>query len=314
MNIAPRLLQSFLALAHCRNFTEAATRMHMSQSAFSQAIARLESQVGVKLFDRSTRSVSLTPEGHILVPMATRLERDIALMFQELHDHADRKKGKVAIAAPPGASADWLPRVMANFRHRYPGIQLQLHDTYSDRILELVRNGTVDFALNREIERPEEFDVCKLFDDPHYLVCPQDHPLAREKSIRVAQLAGENYIHLLRGSSLWQRLYPHLSRVAIRDTGFELNNMSTAAGLIANGMGVTIVAGQSLFNYQRLGLAAVLVSDTELRNSGLYLLKRRGQSLSVAAQGLREMIEADKPVLPATQRPAARRQGRTRAG
>lgn len=95
MNFSPRLLNAFLTLAHCRHFTLAATRVHMSQSAFSQAISRLEAQVGVRLFDRNTRSVTLTPEGDLLLPVAMRLMQGIGDIFQDLRDHADRKKGKL---------------------------------------------------------------------------------------------------------------------------------------------------------------------------------------------------------------------------
>lgn len=298
MSFSPNLLRAFLTLAQCKHFTLAAGRVHMSQSAFSQAISRLETQVGVKLFDRTTRNVFLTPEGELLLPVAQRVMQDIEAVLQDLRDHAERKKGKVAIAGLPGASAEWLPRILAQFQRLYPGIKVRLFDTHSDGILELVRAGTVDFAINRETGDPGEFDTHLLFNDPHYLVCPPDHPLASAKSIALSELAGCNYIHTVRSSSLWQRLNPYLSRVAIRDTGHEIGYMSTAAGMVANGMGVTVVAGQTLFNFKRLGLAAVPISDADLQ-SGIYILKRHGHGLSVAAQALLDRVEASVEANPA---------------
>ena len=290
MNFSPRLITAFLTLAHCRHFTLAATRVHMSQSAFSQAISRLEAQVGVRLFDRNTRSVSLTPEGELLFPVAQRVMQDMDAVFRDLRDHAERKKGKVSIAGLPGSSAEWLPRILADFQRLYPGIQVRLHDTHSDGILELVREGKVDFAINREIGHEREFDTRLLFYDPHYLVCSPDHPLAGAKSLALKQLAGHEYIHAVHSGSLWQRLYPFLSRVAIRDAGHEIAYMSTVAGMVANGMGVTVVAGQTLFNFERLGLTAVPISDKDL-SSGVYVLQRHGHTLSVAARALLTLIE-----------------------
>lgn len=304
MNFSPRLLSAFLTLAHCRHFTLAATRVHMSQSAFSQAISRLEAQVGVRLFDRNTRSVSLTPEGEILLPVATRLMQEMGDVFQDLRDHADRKKGKVAIAALPGSSAQWLPRILADFQRHYPGIKVRLYDAHSDGILELLREGKVDFAINRETGHEREFDTRLLFNDKHYLVCRPDHPLAKNKSVALRQLAGYDYIHTVRSASLWQRLYPFLSRVAIRDTGHEIAYMSTAAGMIANGMGITVVAGQTLFNFKQIGLSAIPISDKDL-SAGVYVLQRHGHAFSVAAHALLKLIETHETT-PRLKKSAAR--------
>lgn len=148
----------------------------------------------------------------------------------------------------------------------------------------------MDFAINREIGHEREFDTRLLFNDPHYLVCLPNHPLAGSKSVALRQLAGHDYIHTVRSGSLWQRLNPFLSRVAIRDTGHEIAYMSTAAGMVANGMGVTVVAGQTLFNFERLGLSAIPISDKDLK-SGVYVLQRHGHALSVAADALLNLIE-----------------------
>ena len=294
INLQPRLLHLFLTLAHCRNFTVASDRVHMSQSAFSQAISRLEDLVGVRLFERSTRNVTLTPEGEMLLPVAQRLMQDMADVLQMLREHARGQRGKLSIAALPGAAADWIPKILAKFRKSYPGIRVRLYDTVSDEVLDLIRAGVVDFGINRELGQEGEFDYERLFHDPHYLVCRPDHPLAKRKRIKLAQLAGYDFIHSAPSSSLAQRLYPHLNRIAIRETGHIFSNMSTGAGLVLHGMGITVVAGQSLFNFERLGLVAIPVTDAGLK-SAVYLLKRRGHPLSFAANALRDAIKANLP-------------------
>lgn len=275
----------------------------MSQSAFSQAISRLEGQVGVRLFERSTRNVALTPEGELLLPLAQQIVRAMADALQTLRDHAEGLRGKVAIAALPGASAEWIPKILATFKQTYPGIRVRLFDTYSDEVLNLIRTGMVDFGINRELGHEGEFDYQFLFNDPHYLVCRKDHPLAQRRRIRLQELAGHDFIHSVTGSSLAQRLDQHLSRIAIRDTGQAFSNMSTAAGLILNGLGVTVVARQSLFNFERVGLMAIPVTDTNL-DSAVYLVKRRGQPLSVAASALLGQI---RECLPQDTKPGAKR-------
>ena len=294
-----RLLGAFLTLADCEQFKLAAERFNVSQSAFSQMISRLEAQLGTRLFDRDTRHVALTPEGQVLVPLARALATDVESMYGNLRDHAERRKGKVAIAALPSLSADWLPKIFADFRRRYPGIRLQLFDTIADANLDLVRSGAVDFAINARVNSPEEFDTQLLFHEPFFLICPPSHPFAQKRHIALRALAGCDYIHSIRTGSVWHWIQPHIGNVELNDTGFEVAHLSTLAGLIANGIGVSIVPGFALFQFYRLGLSAVPIHDRGLKRP-LLMVKRRGQSLSVAAKALLELIIENPPahVLP----------------
>lgn len=289
-----RLLSAFLSLVDTGQFKLAAERCNVSQSAFSQMISRLEEQLGTRLFDRDTRRVSLTPEGRLLVPIARAVEAGIEAMFIELLDHAEQRRGKVALAALPSLAADWLPRILAEFRERYPGIKLQLHDTVAEPNLDLVRKGTVDFAINAPAYESEEFDAEFLFNEPYFFICRADHAHADRKSILLKELEGCNYVHTLRTGSLWRWIEPHVQGIEFNDTGFEVQQLATLAGLIANGFGVSIVPGFALFQFHRLGLRAVPIRDRALLRP-LFMVKRRGQTLSVAARSLVQMIAAQPP-------------------
>lgn len=310
-----RLLGAFLALVDTGQFKTAAARCHVSQSAFSQMISRLEEQVGTRLFDRDTRRVSLTPEGRILVPIARAVESGVEGMFTELRDHAEQRKGKVSVAALPSLCADWLPTILADFRQRYPGIKLQLHDNVAEPILDLVRKGSVDFAITAPTTSSEEFDAQFLFNEPYYLICRADHALAKRDKASLKDLQGCDYIHTLRSGSLWRWIEPHVENIEFNDTGFEVQQLSTLAGLIANGLGVSIVPAFALFQFERLGLKAVLLRDRVLLRP-LCMVKRRGQTLSVAARSMLALIEANPPrhILPAVSgqppQPAKARKGR----
>jgi DNA-binding transcriptional LysR family regulator len=291
-NFSGRLLTAFLALEETRHFTLAAQRCHVSQSAFSQMIARLEREAGARLFDRDTRNVALTPEGELFAASARRLAAEIEGAFANLRDHAARRKGKVAIAALPSLSAQWLPSILAEYRRRHPGIELQLHDGIADRNLDLVRSGAVDFALTAGGDL-DEFETRLLFHEPFYLACRRDHPLAKRSRIAVKDLAGVDFVHSIRTGSVWKQVQPALRGVGVRDTGIEVEHLSTLAGLVAHGVGVTLVPELALFQFERLELASVRVSDKSLRRP-LYFVKRRGRSLSVAAATLLELVEASR--------------------
>ena len=289
-----RLLAAFLALAESAQFKLAAERFNVSQSAFSQMISRLEAELGTRLFDRGTRLVALTPEGQLLVPMARALAADLEAMYDTLRDHAERRQGKVSVAALPSLCADWLPKIVADFRHRYPGIKLQLFDAIADANLDLVRRGTVDFAISARVNSPEEFETQLLFNEPFYFICLPTHPFARMKQVTLRSLAGSDYINSIRTGSVWNTIQPYIRDIEFNDTGLEVGHLSTLAGLIANGVGVSIVPGFTLFQFYRLGLAAVPIRDRGLKRS-LLMVKRRGQSLSVAAKALLEMIAENPP-------------------
>ncbi len=294
-----RLLNAFLSLVDTGQFRLAAERCNVSQSAFSQMISRLEEQLGTRLFDRDTRRVSLTPEGRLLVPIARGVESDIEAMFSELRDHAEHRKGKVSIAALPSLSADWLPKILAEFRQKHPGIKLQLHDAVAEPVLELVRKGTADFAISALSSGSEEFDSDFLFNEPYFFICRASHHFATRKSLVLKDLKGCNYIHTLRSGSLWRWIEPHVQSIEFNDTGFEVQQLSTLAGLIANGHGESIVPGFALFQFHRFGLIAVPLRDRALLRP-LFTIKRRGQTLSIAALSLLQMITANPPehVLP----------------
>lgn len=293
-NLSARLLNAFVTLAHCRQFNVAAQRCHMSQPAFSQAIRRLEREVGTDLFDRSTRSVSLTPEGELFLPVAQQVIDDLKQGIDHLRNHAALRVGKVAVAALPSIAAEWLPSRLMAYRKCHPGIAVQLLDGMLQRTLSLVREGVADFAITADVALEDEFDVRPLFEDRFFLVCKPDHPLAKRKSVLLEHLADRPYIHSIRTASVWRQLYPYLRQVPLRDSGFEVAYLATIAGLIANGAGISVVTGTSLFNFTRAGLVAIPVRDKGLRYQ-VMAVKRRGKALSTAAQALEDLLAAGQP-------------------
>src|SRR5687767_5768681 len=124
MNISTRDFEAFLALAQTQHFTRAAERCHLSQSAFSQKIGRIEASAGVRLFERSTRHVTLTPEGEVFAEEVRRLQADMRHVFAGLQDLAQRRVGRVAVAALPSVAAEWMPQVIARYRAANPRIKV----------------------------------------------------------------------------------------------------------------------------------------------------------------------------------------------
>lgn len=286
INLSSRDLEAFLALAQAQHFTRAAERCHLSQSAFSQKIARIEAVAGVALFSRSTRHVTLTPEGEVFAEEVRRIQQDLRHALAHLQDLATRRIGKVAVAALPSVAAVWMPQVIARYRAAHPSIRIELFDALAGGGLALLREGRVDLAITAGGDL-REFDVTELRSERFYLVCPPSHALAARRAVTLAQLRGAELVQIARSSSVRQHL--EAAGVVAEPGALEVEHLATVAALVAQGLGVSVVPELTLFHFERAGLAAVPVRDAQLRRP-LLLARRKGKALSVAAQAMVQEI------------------------
>ena len=307
INISAHVLRAFLALADTRHFTRAAERCSLSQSAFSGLIQRLEAEAGVPLFNRTTRSVTLTAEGELFAERARQLLSDIDASFADLKERAAGRKGRVCVAALPSLAANLLPAIFAAYRKRFPGVTLELLDGLSDRCLESLRQGRVDFALTAPGPRLAEFASRLILNEGFYLVCRRDHPLAARQKLRLDDLARFDYIHLARHSSVRQHVEPALARVPVRYSGFEVEQLATVAGLVAAGLGISLVPELTLFQFRGPELVAIPVESKGLMRP-IFVVQRKDMTLSPPAEVLLKMIE-DKFSVKRQETPARRELG-----
>jgi len=297
INLSARQLRAFVALADERHFTRAAQRCHLTQPAFSALIRALEEAVGMRLFDRSTRHVELTAQGRVLDASARRLLAEFDLVVEDLRDHAARRRGRVAIAALPSLAAGWLPPILARFHTDYPGVALTLRDALLDACLDMVRAGEVDFALAARRHDMTDLDSEFLHADRFHLVCRDDHPLAARASVTLAQAAQWPIIQLARNSSVRQHLDEALGRRRLRPV-VEVEHLATVTGLVAAGMGVSVVPAMTLFHFRRPGLSIRPLAGKAPRRE-LYLVKRAGRTLPLAAQSLYDQLREAAPAIAA---------------
>lgn len=296
MNLSAKQLRAFLMLVEERNFTRAAQRCHLTQPAFSALIQSLEDALGVRLFDRSTRRVGLTPEGMHFRRSAPRLLNDIESLVGEMREFVSKRRGRVAVAALPSLAAGWLPRIYAVFADRYPGVELTLYDGLLEPCLQQVKEGAVDMALAARGRDMSGLSAEPLCEDRFYLVCRRDHVLAGKKALELEALYGERVIHLGRGSSIRQSLAEHVALESFQ-TALEVDHLATVTGLILAGLGVSLVPGMTLFHFRHADLRIVpLAPGSEIRRQ-LYLVRRDNRSLSRAASAFHELLMQERDTL-----------------
>jgi len=279
MNANLRQLRVFLAVARQRHFRRAAEQLHLSQPAVSRHVAELEAELGVRLFDRSTREVIPTEAGRYLESAVERVLDELEGVLDHVHSEGERKRGKVHIASVPTLSASLMPLCIAECARSYPELTIQLHDQTQALVLDSVRGGEVDFGIAIEPAEASEFDSEVIMHDPFCLACRPDHPFAQHKTVAWKKLQGQPLV-LLDYFSGSRRLIDGLLQKhgvaanVVQQTGHPY----TAFRMVEAGLGVTITPALSS---PPATLAVRALIPTERR--AITLIRRRQRSLSPLA-------------------------------
>lgn len=290
MNITLRQVSAFAAVAELGSFTAAATRLHLTQSALSVLVRELERQLGTRLFDRHTRRVLLTETGAALLPRAERLLVDVEQATADVAAVRDKRRGRLRLAMPQLIASTLGAQAIAAFHRRHPDIDIELHDTPTDQLVARVLSGDAELAIGVEVPSGDDIERRVLLRDRHWLVCPPSHRLAQLKRVRWQDLQGEPFIAPTRDFMRW--LEPVLPSPELRPAvAHTVAYVSTALGLVAAGLGVTMVPtyGQPLARAWGLMLKP-LVAPVFERDVQIY--SSRGRSLSPAAEAFVGELES----------------------
>jgi DNA-binding transcriptional LysR family regulator len=173
MDFTLRQLRAFATIARLRSFTRAADVLHTTQPALSAQIRELEASLGVRLFDRNTRSVAPTRAGADLLPVVDQVLGALDSVAARAEDVAARNTGRVVVAALPSLAATLVPAVVARMRERHPGIAVVVRDALAERTLGAVRAGEVDLALTSAPPHDRELVFAPLLADRMMAVLPR---------------------------------------------------------------------------------------------------------------------------------------------
>ena len=192
MNVELRQFRYFVAVAEELNFTRAAERLHIAQQPLSAAIARLEHQLGVRLFERTTRRVTLTETGVALLEPARAALQAADTAVEAARAVAAGEVGDVSMGLSAGA---WygLGEFFEALAERHPGLRLQVHQQSTRPLLNAVRAGTLDLAVGLCVRDPGDLAACRLKDEPVILVISAGHPLAGRPAATLDDVREETF-------------------------------------------------------------------------------------------------------------------------
>ncbi len=288
-------VKEFVTLAKIQNFMEAADSLYISQSSLSKHIQSLETELGVQLFERSSRNVYLNKNGEIFLTYANRMLKaydECRTTFQNIEKE---NSNSLSIVSIPMMAQYGITEKISRFQRTNPDVGINLSEGTYYEMLQLLREHKCDFAFVREgDENIEEFRHILISKDHLVAVLPKNHPLAARQHIRLEELKDE-YLLLPRKET---RIYSICTK-ACRKAKFEpkISSISslgvdTYMDLVKNGMGVALLMQRSV--QPALDDEVVMTEITPYVETSVYLLYDKKKKLNRAAQKFVSMFSDEE--------------------
>ena len=256
-------LQAFVVLAEELHFGHAAARLGIAQPPLSQQIRRLEEKVGHALFTRAPGRVALTGAGCELLPAARRALTDLANGLAAARAVGSGSAGRLRIGFAASLALTILPGLLRTFRHQFPGVHLDIHEMTTAPQIAALHDKTIDIGLLREPPTDEaELSFRTVLSEPFVAVLPSTHPLAAQRTVRVARLAGSPFVLLPRsvGPSLHDQIIGLCSAAGFTPRVVQhAVEWQTVCALVETGLGVSLAPA----SIRRIRLKGVAFRRTE---------------------------------------------------
>ncbi|HEY4072542.1 MAG TPA: LysR family transcriptional regulator [Herbaspirillum sp.] len=314
MNISSRQLKAFLLTARLGNFTRAAEVMHITQAGLSVMMRELEVQLDARLFDRTTRTVTLTGAGEKFLPAAIRALGEIEDAALEINAIGEKARQTLRIAATPFISSNLLPPICRRFRSAYPEVKIQLVDCALKQVHTLVESGEVDlgfgffFKAARGLERTllHSFRLMQVTPLEDVAIAGSGGNKGNGKALALAGKAGtvswsslENatLIALPADNPIQQLVETNLAAIRGRhEEKLTFNYFETLIAMAASGMGTTILPSLAMLACQRYKVQCDILVEPEV-SLGLYQISKRGRSKTPAMAEFTDTLISSLPGL-----------------
>lgn len=280
-------LEAFISVARFESFSKASAQLHLTQPAVSKRVANLEQELGVQLFNRVARQISLTEAGSQLLPRAQELVNHAKDLQTYAGSMSTVISGPLAIAISHHIGLHRMPPILSEFNARYPQVALDLRFEDSEQACQAVEQGDIEFAVITLPDQPPKSLITQtVWQDPLSIVVGQHHPLTTAGRIKFAQLADHPAVLPGEETETHQIILREFDRRQLNmRVQMQTNNLETLKMLAAAGLGWSLLPS-GMLNDRLVALDTGLQLQREL---GLVFHRQR--SLSNAAAALRELIE-----------------------
>jgi len=276
-DFSARQLEAVLALAEYGSFVAAAARLRLSQPALTRSIQRLETALGVRLFERSTRRVQITAAGREFAAVAERMLNDLGITVQSVREVAEERRGLVVISSVMSVAGGLLPGIVASYRADRPGVEIHIREGVHAAVLEDVRSGVADFGIGYVDELPDFAAGTALSRETFCVVMPARHKLAARRGLSLSELRDEPMVGLPTEARTRRTIdaAAATSGVPLRQA-VVVSQFATLMALVGAGVGIAIVPKGATHGPLARGLRSVPLVEPRLsRRLGLIALRER---------------------------------------
>jgi LysR family transcriptional regulator, carnitine catabolism transcriptional activator len=277
LNVTIRQLKAFTAIAQEQSITRAAEKLHLTPSAISMLIRSLESELAVRLFERTTRKLELTDNGKAFLPTAEKVFSLLNDAIENIRESEASRAGSFKVATSPLLASEVMPQVIASFKARFPSIEVSLIDVPVDAIADAVRQRHADFGIctapDQDSSTLIDLAIEPVYKDKLMLAVPKDHLFAKE-----------NLIMLKVGSGLRRLAEQGLaaSKTSVKPA-YEVGHVATAVGMVEAGLGLAPLPSYTLARSTTKTFTAVALADPPIERD-IVMISHLQRPLSEASR------------------------------
>jgi LysR family transcriptional regulator, carnitine catabolism transcriptional activator len=280
-----RQIEAFVEVARLGSFSRAAERLHLSQAGLSILVRKLETTLGVQLFERTTRNVMLTAAGTEILEAAERIVSDFSVLADAARGVSRRIAGRVALALPPRLAATRLPLALSRLKREFPDVVVVFHECINAEMVAQVSAGEVDFGLGFDIAPRNDLVRETIGEDRLVAICAASHPLARRRTLQWQDLAGEPVITPPRNSAARTLIERQFAACGAELAAVHEANSLVAIEMARHKLGIAIVSAGMKEQAGGAGIVQKTLQKPAITRS-LMSVMRRGVVLPDAANAL----------------------------
>ncbi|MDM5332168.1 LysR family transcriptional regulator [Ureibacillus composti] len=236
-----RHLTYFIEVAKYKSFTKASQSLHLSQSTISKVVKGLEEELNVELIDRSAKQIELTEAGEIVFAEGEIIMESLNDLSTHLYDLMNLKKGKIKFGIPPIIGFLFFPKIIKGFNNLYPDIKIKIFEDDSRKVIQDVKEGTLDLGVVMLPVDEKEFDIVPFVNDELSLFVHTSHPLAQRDQVEIKELENESFILFNKSFAIHDIIIQECLRAGFRpEIAYESSQWDMIRGMINENLGISI--------------------------------------------------------------------------
>ena len=288
-------LRYIVAVAQERHFGRAAQRCHVSQPTLSIAIKKLEEELGLPLFDRSSNEVFATQTGKRIVAQAQRVLDEAEVIFQLASEEQSQVEGTFRLGLIFTVAPYVLPKLILTLRQSAPKMQLVLEENYTAALTEMLKRADVDAIVVAEPYAETGVETIPLYDEPFFVIVPKGHPFEERDSVSTADIAEENVLLLTEGNCMRDNVLGPCRELAAKQRVAGLANtlqgssLNTIRHMVAGGLGISVLPSTALTENDHM-LFSIVPFAAPVPSRRILLAYRRNYVRPQALQAVAEAV------------------------